>query len=143
MIKTSRDHIALNNLKKHKSDRKINLKINPDLYKIRIGKKKTGLPNYDYPLIYSSNKIKNSKFTVFSIEYDENHLENNESYTKNNSKTNKSINHFLNNKTNNLNEKLINKINNDCGDMEYSSAIDVDRKLKFSKKKCCERCLIF
>ena len=53
----------------------INLKGDPDLYKIRIGKKKTGLPNEDYPPLMSDKKIKNCNFPVLSIIYDRENID--------------------------------------------------------------------
>jgi len=146
IIESSKEEIALNNLEIKKNEKKIILKTCSDLYKIRIGKKKTGLPNFDYPPINSNNKLKNSKFNILSIEFDQRHLENIEINSKNNIlfHTKECNDNFINNKGNNLNEKLINDINNDCGDMQFSSTLDDERDLRFIKrKKCCDNCLIF
>lgn len=45
------------------------------MYKIFIGKKKTGLPNPDYPPLIMDKKIKNSYFSVLSILYDIEHID--------------------------------------------------------------------
>lgn len=149
VIESNKDQIALNNLEKRKTDKKINLKVIPDLYKIRIGKKKTGLPNFDYPPINSANKIKSSNFTTLSVEFDECHLESkffnveNEKVFDKNSKENYIA---LNGKRNNLNEKLIgNKAaNNGQKDLNFSEELNEFEGVKGSNgKKCCDTCLIF
>jgi len=154
-VAESKNGIALCDLEKKNKEKKIILKANPDLYKLRIGKKKTGLPNFDYPPINLSNKIKNSNFSVFSIEYDEMHFENfanfykNENHSKNYEKKNQVDNYKKFDPTradsnNTLNEKLINHTingeNNDNSNFDYN---DVDGLKYVRKKKCCQRCLLF
>ena len=136
-------------MEKKINEKKILLKSNPDLYKIRIGKKKTGFPNFDYPPIISSNKIKKSNFTILSIEYDEIHLDNLNDKENNvtNNKLDKSKNKTdisIKNKFKNLNEKLIGNSNNSDQDLNFNSTIEEKNDLKFIKpKKCCDKCLIF
>lgn len=153
IIESNKGQIALNNLEKRKTEKKIILKLIPELYKIRIGKKKTGLPNLDYPPINSANKIKSSNFTTLSIEYDEIHLEtkigqkgvdalkpkgvldknSNESYIT------------VPSKSNNLNEKLIaSATNKGDNDYNFSSELNDLEGVKGSNgKKCCDICSIF
>lgn len=146
VVETNKGQIAMNILESRKSDKKICLKLKPELYKIRIGKKKTGLPNYDYPAIISNKTIKNSNFTALSIVYDESHIEdiNSESFKsmdKNNNNTNK-------NKKSKSNQKLVINGSNrkkSAGEKINHSSVDTDDTeiLAEYPKKCCNRCLIF
>ena len=127
---------TLDNFENNFDESTISLKLNPELYKIRIGKKKTGLPNMDYPPIILSNKIKNSNFTILSVEYDEIHIDNYPNVTDkyNDSEyiidSRKSVV-----KKNKLDEKLIQPNQDRNRDNQYSQIIIND-------KKCC-KCLIF
>jgi len=126
------------------------LKGNPDLYKIFIGKKKTGLPNCDYPPLTLDRKIRNSKFPVLSILYDSEHIDerhSNLNLDKNNQKNKKilksSENIFSDSNDNDLKEDLI-KNKKGYNDYNFESTIsanseEVKRK---SKKSCCDRCEI-
>ncbi len=150
IIESKKDQIALNILEKRKAEKKINLKVNPDLYKIRIGKKKTGLPNYDYPPINIANRIKSSNFTTLSVEFEELHLDNKLSCKNVNpniiiEKNSKENYFFLSGKGNNLNEKLISRSTiNGEEDLNFSSELKEINGVRGSKaKKCCDKCLIF
>lgn len=123
--------------------KKVILKLKPDLYKIRIGKKKTGLPNFDYPPITSENKYKNSNFTIFSIEYDETHLDDSE-LNKNNSVISKNDDILISNKSNSLKENLIHNAVNQSKDINNINTNNYSNGMQFTKsKKCCDGCVIF
>jgi len=154
VIESNKDQIALNYMEKSKWEKRVNLKLNPELYKIRIGKKKTGLPNFDYPPINLSNKIKSSNFTSLSVEYDEEHLD---SKLGNNAKVdyvNPNIVQIrdsnegytvMSGKGNNLSEKLIsNGTINGEKDLNFSSELyDLEGIKASNGKKCCDKCSIF
>ena len=149
IIESNKDQIALNNLIQRKTEKKIILKVIPEMYKIRIAKKKTGLPNFDYPPINLANKIKSSNFTTLSIEFDEIHLDNNLIENDKNGKMRDGSykeNYFVVvGKKNNLNEKLIatGTINGEK-DLNFSSEIkDLNGVRNSNAKKCCDNCLIF
>ena len=110
------------------------MKITPKLYKLRIAKKKTGLPNTDYPPIILNNKIKDCNLTVLSIEYDEIHIENNVKKIENSYNQDESVdtNYFFDKEEGDLNKKFL--------ENTFSSNYETGR-IKNSKK-CC-KCLIF
>jgi len=142
ITESNKDQIALNVLQ----NKKIILKLKPELYKIRIGKKKTGLPNFDYPPIISKNIYKNSNFTIFSIEYEETHLDDPEIIKKNLEKNifSKNDDIIISNKSNNLKENLIHNSVNNSKDINYISTNNLSNDMKFAKsKKCCDKCVIF
>ena len=127
----------------------IKLKGNPELYKIRIGKKKTGLPNYDYPPLIPDKKIKNSNFPVISILYDTLHIDQrNSNIGLNNEKEVCNIlgseNIFENIGGGGLKDKLL--INEKKGNRDNNFNSTIDGKFDFGlkrSKKCCDRCEIF
>lgn len=115
----------------------INLKGDPDMYKIRIGKKKTGLPNEDYPPLMSDKKIKNCKFPVLSIIYDKEHidLENSDILVDNK-------NDILIENKKGLNEKLIVE-EKENKNFDFNSSIGDRKDYELQKqKKCCDSCEI-
>ena len=125
----------------------ITLKGNPQLYKIRIGKKKTGLPNCDYPPLISSTKIKNSKFPVLSILYDTEHIDIRNSNIlldneKNKCNTSSSENIFSNKSE--LKHKLLTDEKKGNRDYNFNSTISGRSEYDLKRsKKCCDRCEIF
>lgn len=125
----------------------IQLKSDPNLFKIRIGKKKTGLPNEDFPPLLMEKKLRNCNFSVFSIEYGEEHvinlLENKKDFLDNEISTKKSKG-----KNKDLKEKFLppsDNNNRNERNLKFNETImqnevdEIDRK----KKSCCEKCLIF
>ena len=116
----------------------INLKGNPDLYKIRIGKKKTGLVNEDYPPLLPEKKLKNTKFTVFTITYDLEHIDFDLEYSKDDNDA------ILDENENGLKEKLIHDNEILKKDFNFNDTINDGGIVDIKKtKKCCDLCLIF
>jgi hypothetical protein len=132
-----------------KETQMVTLKANPDLYKIYVGKKKTGLPNPDYPPLISDKKIKNSKFPVLSILYDVEHIDERNSclnLDKENQKNKeivKSSENIFPTGKNDLKENLISENIKKDKDYNFDSTVTSKNDEIRRSKKCCERCEIF
>lgn len=110
-----------------------------------MGKKKTGLPNWDYPPLIADKKIKNNPFPILSVIYDQEHIDLRHSHInlekKNTVKSSENI--FLSESDTQLREKLIPENKKVYKDFNFESTISAGREFEVKRKdKCCDRCEI-
>lgn len=132
----------MDNIESHKAERKVTLKVKPELYKIRIGKKKTGLPNLNYPPINPEKTLKNANFPILSVLYDESHIED---VSGKQEKNKKPKIHKGDYKTKGNQKLIINKSDKKDEDYNFGSSLNSEstEMEREYPRKCCDRCSIF